>query len=198
MADASMHKHWVIVGLGNPGLAYANTRHNLGNEVVRTLGSVLSWPFKKDMQLNAEIAKGTWNGSQMHLVLPLSYMNESGRVVQRYLSYYRLTADDLVTVTDDVALPFGALRVRPDGSSGGHNGLKSIEEHLSSQRFVRLRVGVGQPRPGEELSDFVLNRFTSEESAQLPIVLEKGIKALRCITEHTVEIAMNLVNTKDW
>jgi PTH1 family peptidyl-tRNA hydrolase len=196
--DVSRHKHWVIVGLGNPGLSYSQTRHNLGYKVVNEWGKELSWPFKKDPRTSTETARGNVKGASIHLVLPTTYMNESGRAVQRYLSYYRLAVEDLIVVIDDVALPFGAVRLRTEGSSGGHNGLKSIEEHIGSQRFARLRMGVGQPREGQDLADYVLERFTQEESSQLDQVIQKGVKALVYLTEHTVEHAMNLVNTKDW
>lgn len=196
--DGSKHKHWVIVGLGNPGIDYSNTRHNLGNKVVKEMGNELSWPFKKDLKLSAEVAKGSLNNAYLHLVLPTTYMNESGRAVQRYLNYYRLAANDLIAVMDDAALPFGSFRIRTEGTSGGHNGLKSIEEHIGSQRFLRLKIGVGQPQPGQDLADYVLGRFNKDESEQLDQVLQKGVKALKCLTEHTVDLAMNLVNTKDW
>lgn len=196
--EASRHKHWVIVGLGNPGITYSQTRHNLGHMVVRSFGNEMSWPFKKEPKTNTEFARGTLKGANIHLVLPTTYMNDSGRAVQKYLSYYRLTAEDLIVVIDDAALPYGNLRIRLEGSSGGHNGLKSIEEHIGTQQYIRLRMGVGQPSAGQDLADYVLERFTQDESALLDQVIQKGVKALRYLAEHTVELTMNLVNTKDW
>ncbi|MFA6915273.1 MAG: aminoacyl-tRNA hydrolase [Parachlamydiales bacterium] len=195
--EVSKHKHRVIVGLGNPGLSYANTRHNLGKLIVLALASHLNWTLKKDPRNNVEDAKGILDGVNVHLVLPTLYMNESGSAIRKYLSYYRLSVDDLIVVNDDVALPFGSLRIREGGSSGGHNGLKSIEEHLGTQKYLRLRVGVGQPFEGQDLADYVLGKFTQDEASQLPKVLEKGTEALQQLTKHTVELAMNLVNIKN-
>lgn len=195
--EVSKHKHRVIVGLGNPGLSYANTRHNLGKLIVEALASKRNWNFKKDPRNNVEEAKGTFDEVNVQLILPTIYMNESGSAIRKYISYYRLPVDDLIVVNDDVALPFGALRIREGGSSGGHNGLKSIEEHLGTQKYLRLRVGVGQPLEGQDMADYVLGRFTQDEAGQLPKVLEKGIEALEQLLSHTVDLAMNLVNTKN-
>jgi PTH1 family peptidyl-tRNA hydrolase len=138
------------------------------------------------------------NDVTFHFILPTSYMNESGRVVQRYLSFFRLTPADLTVVADDIALPFGSLRLRSGGSSGGHNGLKNIEAHLGSQQYIRLRIGVGSPNPSQELADYVLQRFSPPELEQLPEVLLKGVAALEVVLAQNVEAAMNLVNSKDW
>lgn len=193
----SKHKHLVIVGLGNPGLSYANTRHNLGKLVVSAFAVSMNLSFKKDSRNSIEDAKGLFNGVNVHLVLPTTYMNESGSAVRKYLNYYRLQVESLIVVNDDVALPFGSLRIREGGSSGGHNGLKSIEEHLGTQAYLRLRMGVGQPFPGQDLADYVLGHFTQEESVQLPKFLERGVEALQHLANHTVDLAMNLVNTKN-
>jgi len=195
--DVNKHKRWIIVGLGNPGLEYSKTRHNLGKMVVQHLGHELNWPFKKDLNTSNEIARGVVNGVNVQLIIPMKFMNESGRAIRLFLGYYRLSAEELIVVLDDAALPFGTLRLREFGSAGGHNGLKSIEEHVGTQRYVRLRMGIGQPKTGQDLADYVLERFSADEEAQLPEFLDKGTKALKHTIEHSVDLAMNLVNTKD-
>lgn len=196
--DVGTKKRWIIVGLGNPGLDYSGTRHNMGNLVVRMLASRLGWGWKSDTSNCVTSSRGIINSANIYLALPTTYMNESGRAVRRYLNYYRATADELVVVTDDVALPFGELRLRENGSSGGHNGLKSIEENLGTQRFMRLRIGVGKPCTGQDLADYVLERFNAEQADQLQDTMDKGAAALLHLIHHSVEHAMNQVNAKDW
>ena len=148
----------LIVGLGNPGKAYENTRHNMGWRIVKKMAE------KKPPE-----------GVKVKFLLPSTYMNSSGEEVKVNMDDFKLGLKDLLIVCDDVALPFGKLRLRDKGSSGGHNGLKSIEEHLSSQIYSRLKVGVDAPVEGIDLADYVLSRFTPEETAALPEIEERAI-----------------------
>lgn len=197
-----MDKQFVIAGLGNPGPEYALTRHNMGFLVVQGLASRLGssfggteWQFREDKQLQASVAKGKLAEGTLHLLLPMTYMNASGQAIRRYLDFYKLTPENLIVVCDDVAIAFGQLRVRSMGGSGGHNGLKSIQAHLHTQQYTRLRMGIGM-QAQQPLAEYVLDRFTAEEMKKLPEIIDEGIKVLiRLIQEETVTV-MNAVNIK--
>ena len=129
----------MIVGLGNPGKKYEMTRHNMGYLVVQVFAHKYGWMFKEEKQLNAKIAKGKVRDAVIHLVLPTTYMNESGRAVRKVMDYYKWDIDDLLVIVDDIALPFGEMRLRKMGSAGGHNGLESVQKHVGTTRYARLR-----------------------------------------------------------
>jgi PTH1 family peptidyl-tRNA hydrolase len=169
----------VIVGLGNPGRKYAYTRHNMGYMVLQTFAQQLEWSFKEEKEVFASVAKGKIYQGMLHLLLPETYMNESGKAVKRYLDLFHLKHQDLIVVCDDVWLDFGRLRVRPSGSSGGHNGLKSIQQYCQTQDFIRLRMGVGRPPESEELTSHVLGEFSLEEKESLASFLMQGVEELR-------------------
>lgn len=188
--------NYVIVGLGNPGREYTLTRHNIGYLIVQALARTLEWNFKVEKQFNAEVAKGKVKEETLHLVLPLTYMNESGYAARRYLDYYKLGPKDLIIVTDDVALPFGHLRIRTTGSDGGHNGLKSIQEHLHTQHYTRLRVGIGQKLAGQDLKEYVLDPFSKKELSQLPLLVDQGASILIRMVLEGIAPVMNSVNKK--
>lgn len=172
------NKTYVIVGLGNPGKKYELTRHNLGCLVVQELAAKHGWDFK-ETEFNTKLAKGKILGHKIHLLLPTTYMNESGHAVKRYLSFIKLPEENLVVVSDDVALAFGDMRFRKEGSSGGHNGLKNIEELLGTRAFARLRLGVGSDRKeNQTLADYVLENFSSDELKLLGCFVQKGAAAL--------------------
>lgn len=191
-----MNAAWMIVGLGNPGERYANTRHNLGWRAVQRLAEEHGLAFKEESKFNAFVAKGTIGETQIYLILPTTYMNLSGVAVANLLHYYKLPRENLVIVVDDVALPFGQMRLRNSGSAGGHNGLKSIEAYLSTQEYLRLRLGIDREQPKRELSDFVLERFSAEEMEQLPSIEKKAAEALENLLVKGPEQTMNLVNPK--
>jgi len=151
----------VIIGLGNPGSKYAGTRHNIGFEVVDYLRQSPSFgPAKASFQ--AEVSEGSEAGDKVLLVKPQTFMNLSGRTVRAILDFYKLDVADVLIVCDDFNLPLGKLRVRGQGSHGGQNGLRNIQEQLGTDTYARLRIGVGQPGPGEAV-DFVLSRFKPSE-----------------------------------
>ncbi len=184
---------FVIVGLGNPGKEYALTRHNLGYLVVQALAEKFGWSFKEERRFRALAAKGKVDDSTFHLILPLTYMNESGVAVRSYLSFYNLGVESLMIVSDDFALPFGKMRLRPQGSAGGHNGLKSVEAHLQTQNYARLRMGIGSS-DRDDLADYVLDRFTRQESEQLAEFIAKGVDILKSLPEATLSELMTRVN----
>lgn len=190
-------KQWVIVGLGNPGKKYAFTRHNLGALVVEAFALQCGLKWKEEAQFNAAVATGKLDDTKIHLLLPRTYMNESGRAVRRYLDFHKLKADGLIVVCDDVALPLGQMRLRLMGSSGGHNGLKSIQDHLQTKHFMRLRMGIeGEALQQQPLEAFVLDRFSPIEKELLPEFLERGVATLRQLLTQEIAAVMNVANTK--
>jgi PTH1 family peptidyl-tRNA hydrolase len=192
MADAGLQA-LVIAGLGNPGREYEMTRHNIGFIIVQALAIEFNWSFKDEGQFNAKVAKGKVEGCAVHLVLPMTYMNLSGTAIRRYLDYYGIAHQQLVVVTDDVALPFGQLRLRLQGSAGGHNGLKSVEAHLGANDYPRLRVGVGHP--GEQvLAEYVLETFNQSELKELPNVISRGSNILKRLLKESLAEVMSFAN----
>ncbi len=189
-----MTKHYVFVGLGNPGKKYELTRHNLGFLVIQAFANNNEWRFKEEKQFQALVSKGQIAETTIHLLLPLTYMNESGRAVRSYLDFYKLTTKQLLIIADDVALPFGEMRLRKEGSPGGHNGLKSIEACLSTRYYARLRMGIGPSSPRRPLADHVLDSFTAEEFKVLPEFVAKATTVLNTLVHEKIENVMNRVN----
>jgi PTH1 family peptidyl-tRNA hydrolase len=178
-----------LFGLGNPGDRYAETRHNAGFMVLDTLAR--RWRARFRSKPGRRVARADFAGRTVTLVEPLLYMNESGVPVREHLAE---EPDDFFVVCDDLALPFGRLRIRPKGSDGGHNGLASIIYHLETDRFPRLRVGIGEPPEGVEGADYVLDRFLPEETERWPEVLKRAGEACACFVADGLEAAMNRYN----
>ena len=164
---------FLIAGLGNPGREYRESRHNFGFLVIDRLAERLNVQFTKEQQ-KALIATAAYEGRKLILVKPQTYMNESGKAVVPLLHYYKIPQDHLFVIHDDMDLPFGTLRIRPNGSNGGQKGMGSIISQLGSQEFCRLRCGIGHPPGQMEVVDFVLNKFGKEEEELLPSVLDKA------------------------
>ncbi len=187
--------HRLFVGLGNPGKKYEGTRHNIGFMVLKELNAKLGWEFKEKKQFHAWIAKGELQEKIIHLLLPTTYMNETGLALRSYMDYVKLEPHDILVVVDDIALPFGELRLKSMGSSGGHNGLKSVEAYLGTQHYARLRMGIGHH--GENnLADYVLDNFTSEEQIILPNFVQQGVNVLKQLMNESISHVMKTVNTK--
>lgn len=173
----------LIVGLGNPGTKYEKTRHNLGFEVVKAYAKKQDWSFKNDLRLKGKLAKGRYEEIETILLLPMTYMNLSGISIEKALKYFKIPLDKLLVVVDEVYLTLGTLRLRPYGSSGGHNGLKSIEGHLHTQNYSRLRLGVGS-RSGSHIANhyrlesYVLDNFAEDEQDPVIDVIDKGVKVI--------------------
>lgn len=186
---------YLVVGLGNPGPKYAGTRHNIGFVVVEELARRHGLSFSQK-QANAEVARGRIGGTPIILAKPLTYMNESGRAVQALARYYKVPANQVLVVYDDFALPLGKLRLREKGSAGGHNGLTSIIQHLGTQGFPRLRVGVDRPVQAQHSTvDWVLSRFTKEEQAVMQSTVPRAAEAIEAVLRDGIERAMNQYNT---
>jgi PTH1 family peptidyl-tRNA hydrolase len=185
----------LIVGLGNPGSQYAETRHNLAWMVLDRVADRAGKAGRgrdRDASSVLEIRAG---GQELVLAKPQTYMNDSGRAVRRLLQSYHVPLVDLLVVADDFALPFGKLRFREAGSHGGHNGLRSIIADLNSEKFSRLRVGIGEP--GRGAVDHVLSRFSADESARLPILLDASAEAVETWVRQGTSKAANRFNSWD-
>lgn len=183
----------VVVGLGNPGKEYARTRHNIGFMVLDRIRKDLTNPTEKN-RFKAVMTEGNRSGEKVVLVAPQTYMNLSGHAVREVRSWFHLPTDQIIVVFDDMDLPFGTLRLRGNGSSGGHNGLQSIIEQLGTSEVARLRVGIGRPRSGAV--GHVLSRFSPEEEASLPTLIERAANAVTTWMDQGLIPTMNEVNRK--
>jgi PTH1 family peptidyl-tRNA hydrolase len=184
----------LIVGLGNPGAEYARTRHNAGFLVVEELAqrAKADWSFEK--KFNARVAKAERDGRKILLAEPQTFMNLSGEAVNALLNFYRVPLAQLLVVVDDADLPFGEIRLRPKGSSGGHHGLESIEQHVGAPTFARLKIGIGRKDGRREITGHVLGKFSSEEKLLLEKVLQRAADQAECWVADGIEKAMNRFN----
>lgn len=187
----------LIVGLGNPGREYAATRHNLGWLALDELCTHATIPgaFKKKFQ--GEFAKGTIGAKECVFLRPETYMNESGRSVQGAVTFFHAAPSDVIALHDELDLPFGEVRVKVGGGHAGHNGIRSLIQHLGTADFVRVRMGVGRPPPSftGEVADFLLAAFFPDERALVPDIVSRGVAAVRKILSDGIDRAMNEINT---
>lgn len=186
---------YLIVGLGNPGKTYKKTRHNIGFAALDYLAEKYSLEFKQSTKFNGLLAKGTIAGQSCILLEPLTFMNLSGEAVAAVLRYYEIELAHLLVIVDDVDLPLGRMRLRIDSGPGTHNGLKSVEEHLQTNRYARLRLGVGN-RTDEDLASYVLGKFTSEEEQLVSPMIEGAAQAVELFIEKGLTRAMDFANRK--
>jgi peptidyl-tRNA hydrolase, PTH1 family len=193
----SPNSPYLIVGLGNPGSRFANTRHNAGFMAVDELARRHGLRFSQ-RQANAEVARGSIEGQPVLLAKPQTYMNNSGTSVRGLVHFYKIPLERVLVVYDDFALPLGTLRIRERGSAGGHNGLESVIRHLGTQSFPRLRIGVDQPDvAGHSHIAWVLGRFTKEEQRQLEEILPRAAEAIEAVLWIGIERAMNIYNSRE-
>ena len=182
----------LIVGMGNPGAEYAGTRHNVGFEVVELLGRRHGIPLRK-RSMRSVMGDGLIEGHKVILARPTTYMNLSGDAVRLLVNAYVESTDDLMVVYDDIDLPLGKLRIRPSGSSGTHNGMRSIVQTLETERFPRLRVGIGSS-DGGPLRDYVLDEFAPDEQTAVDRAIERAVDALVLFCRGDLKRAMNEFN----
>jgi PTH1 family peptidyl-tRNA hydrolase len=182
----------LLVGLGNPGQEYAETRHNVGFKVTGQLAARHSVKFRSSARWQARTARLTGGGHDVLLAEPTTFMNLSGWAVREIVAYYKIALADILVMVDDADLPLGKLRIRMSGSAGGHNGLKSIIQELGSQEFPRLRIGVG--RQAGELRHHVLGRFASEERALIETAVRKAADAAEMFVTEDIRTVMNKFN----
>jgi PTH1 family peptidyl-tRNA hydrolase len=177
------------VGLGNPGGAYQETRHNLGWMVLEH--AARRWGISFAQQGQAILGKGDIDGHAVLLAMPLIWMNQTGEVVHAILQDRNLTSPDLILVYDDLDLPLGALKIKTRGGAGGHNGLRSVLTSLGTEDFCRLKGGIGRPPDLEDPAQYVLSPFTQDQRAQIENMLPKAVDALECVICHGASMAMN-------
>ena len=188
------NESWLIVGLGNPGKDYERTRHNAGFRAIDVLADHLGCKIDR-LKFQGLYAQTNYQGKKLFLLKPQTYMNLSGRSVLQLSSYFNIPPQRIIVLFDDISLPPGRLRIRADGSAGGHNGIKSIIAELGSQAFPRVKIGVGaKPHPEQDLADWVLSSFSVKEEKDLSSALTRAADAALCIMDHSVPEAANRFN----
>jgi PTH1 family peptidyl-tRNA hydrolase len=184
---------FLVVGLGNPGIQYEKSYHNMGFWAVDTLAQTLDVRFREHNRLEAEVASARRGSKSVMISKPTTYMNRSGRAVSALLAYYRVPLENLVVIYDDIDLNRGALRIRPNGGPGTHNGMRSIINTVRDEGFARIRVGVGKPEhPGMDLADYVLSKAAPE----MKQTCKNAAAAALCFVEKGIEDAMRCYNSK--
>ena len=185
---------WLLVCLGNPGDKYENTRHNVGFMVADELAERQKKPIQK-LKFKALTNLFTISGEKVLVMKPVTYMNLSGEAVRQAADFYKIPPEHILVVSDDTALAVGRLRIRLKGSAGGHNGLKNIIQHLGTDQFPRLRVGVGEkPHPDYDLADWVLGKFQGEDKKAIDQAVKRAADAVECILSEGLDRAMGKFN----
>ena len=194
MFNKSNQENWLIVGLGNPGKEYEKTRHNCGFRAVDLLADKLGCKIDR-LKFQGLYAQVNYGGKKVFLLKPQTYMNLSGRSVLQLSAYFNIPPQRIIVMFDDISLVPGRLRIRADGSAGGHNGIKSIIQEVGSQAFPRVKIGVGaKPHPEYDLADWVLSTFTASEEKALAVSLANAADAALAIIDHGVPEATNRFN----
>ena len=185
----------VVVGLGNPGPAYAGNRHNLGFQVVDLLAEQAGARFKSGARRLADIAETRIAGRRVVLAKPRSYMNESGGGVKAVLAFYKVAPSQLVVVHDELDIPFEAIRLKVGGGPGGHNGVRSLDSALGTRDYARVRVGIGRPPGRIDPAAFVLRDFSPAERKEVPLLRERAADAVITLLEKGLETAQNVFHS---
>ncbi len=184
---------WLIVGLGNPGKKYSQTRHNVGFHIVDRLATLENLNFDK-RQSKALLARGRVEGVSIALVKPQTFMNLSGEAVAPLARFYKIDPARILVIYDDLDLPNAQLRLRMKGGAGGHKGMKSIIQHLGTQDFPRMRIGIGRPPGRMPVEAYVLQNFSAAQNEEMAVTREQAINAIRAILTQGIEFAMNNFN----
>lgn len=184
---------YLIVGLGNPGKAYDNTRHNIGFSVVDALAQKYRLEFREKSKFKGLLAEGKVGEASVSVLKPLTYMNLSGEAVALLAHYLQILPSKILVVVDDVEFLLGQMRLKINSGPGTHNGLKSIEHHLQTDRYARLRIGVGDKQEGD-LADFVLSPFSREEQKVLPEIIERAVQSIEIWLNLGITRAMDFAN----
>ena len=194
MFQKNSGESWLIVGLGNPGREYEKTRHNAGFRCLDKIAEQLHVKIDK-LKYQGLYCQTNYKGSKLFLLKPQTYMNLSGRSVLQLSAYFNIPPQRIIVLFDDISLEPGRLRVRANGSAGGHNGIKSIIQEIGSQEFPRVKIGVGaKPHPNFELADWVLSTFSAQEEKALEVSLENAAKAALCIIDCGIPETANRYN----
>lgn len=184
-----MERVKLVVGLGNPGERFEKTRHNVGFVLARAFAEKRGMELKKDKKFHGWAARE----EGIHVLLPATYMNESGVAVRRYCDFYQIGPSEVLVIADDAEIPFGSVRLRAQGSSGGHNGLKSVEAHLGTRNYPRLRIGVGRG-VAQELDAHVLGNFTQQEWEEVTNRLDELVEGIELALVEPIEKVMSQIN----
>ncbi len=185
----------LIVGLGNPGKAYAQTRHNVGMQVVERIAS--RWSIRLSSHGIAQRGSGRLGSESVELAGTLDWMNVCGPPLKGLLRELKLNPDDLILIHDDLDLELGRLRIKQAGGHGGHNGIKSVIEALGTSQFLRMKIGIGRPPTGQDPSGYVLDPFTRQEVEELSHSLDRAVAALECLIHRGAGVAMNEFNVRE-
>jgi PTH1 family peptidyl-tRNA hydrolase len=186
----------LIVGLGNPGEEYAFTRHNVGFMVLKKLAEGHRVKFKSNRRFKALTGEGLIEGENCYLAMPQTFMNLSGHSVRSIVNWLKLGMGEILLIIDDIALPFGNIRIRTGGSDAGHKGLKSVITCLGTDEFSRMRIGIMGTRVIKDYSKYVLSRFTKKEEKLLPDILRRSSQACECWIKEGADAAMNRYNSR--
>jgi PTH1 family peptidyl-tRNA hydrolase len=184
---------YLIAGLGNPGKSYEKTRHNIGFVAVQQLARKHGFEFHRQLKFKSSLAEGRIGSKRVLLQMPLTYMNLSGEAVALAMRFWKIDLKRLLVIVDDIAIGLGELRLKINSGPGGHNGLKSIEEHLQTQRYARLRIGVGDRQEGD-LASHVLGRFSEDEQKVASSVVERSVETTEIWLEKGITSAMDFAN----
>ena len=186
----------IFVGLGNPTPEYAATKHNVGFMLADMLADELSAQKNWREKFNALVAESFYNGEKILIIKPQTFMNLSGEAVAPIMNFYKIDAENLTVAHDDMDLPLGTIRLRPKGSGGGHHGIESIIQHIGTQNFPRIRIGVGRPPKNWTVNHHVLSPFTQDDADKISAALEELVPAVLCIFGEGINNAMNKFNPK--
>ena len=190
----SSSRDWIVVFLGNPGDKYENTRHNVGFMTADALGEKLNKPIQR-LKFKALTNVVEYGGCRVLLMKPTTYMNLSGEAVREACMFYKLPPERVLVVSDDVSLPVGKIRLRRNGTAGGHNGLRSIIGQLHSDQFPRLKIGVGaKPHPDYDMADWVLGHFSKEDRKAVDAAIDRALDAMECLFTQGIDKAMSRYN----
>ncbi|AEV67065.1 peptidyl-tRNA hydrolase [Acetivibrio clariflavus DSM 19732] len=185
----------VVIGLGNPGPRYENTRHNVGFDTIDRLSKKHNIAVTK-VKYKAVIGDGNIGGHRVLLVKPQTFMNLSGESVREIIEWYKVPVKNIIIIYDDIDLPVGKIRIRPKGSAGTHNGMRSVIYQIQSEDFPRIRIGIDKPPQGWELADFVLSKFSADERKSVEEAIENAADAVEVILNSGIDKAMNRYNNK--
>jgi len=187
----------LIVGLGNPGKIYTDSRHNIGFSVINNLAKSHKVSLKREKNVLSQSVKVRINSHDVVLAVPFTFMNLSGAAVAGLLKRYKIDLADLLVICDDLDLEFGRLKLRPSGSSGGHRGIKSVIDSIRSREFARLRVGIGRPLQNTDTADYVLSHFNRKEKAGLKEIIERASLCCSVWIEKGNQETMNIFNKRE-
>ena len=186
---------YLIVGLGNPGKNYDKTRHNVGFDTIDLLADRLGIKVNK-IKFKSLYGEGLVNGKKIVLLKPQTFMNNSGIAVREARDFFKVDIENILLIVDDIDIEFSSIKIKKKGSSGSHNGLKSVIYHLQDDEFPRIKVGIGKKHPNQDLADFVLGRFSSEDRKKIDQTILDAAKAVEMAIEYDMDKAMNNYNNK--